>query len=75
MIGPKKLGSIRNDLQRAIAQTGEDPIRWLEQRMAAPRRQPSANSEESQILQSLRNVLARSPQRDARTPRAAGTRK
>jgi len=29
MIGPKKLRTIREDLHRALAGTGQDPIRWL----------------------------------------------
>jgi hypothetical protein len=33
VIGRKKLSTIRQELQRALAASGEDPIRWLEGRM------------------------------------------
>jgi len=57
MIGPKKLKTIRDELQRALTATGDDPIRWLEERMTAPERQGSAASGESEVLHSLRRVL------------------
>ncbi len=57
MIGPKKLSIVRQELQRALAATGEDPIRWLEARMTGPERQAPAASGESEILRSLRHFL------------------
>ena len=57
MIGPKKLSTIRQELERALKATGGDPIRWLERRMAAPRRQGGAASGESEVLHSLRRFL------------------
>jgi hypothetical protein len=57
VIGPKKLSTIRQELQRALTATGEDPIRWLEARMTGPARQGSAASEESEVLRSLRSFL------------------
>ncbi len=57
MIGPKKLRTIREELQRALTTTGDDPIRWLEARMAAPAGQGPAVSGENEVLQSLRRVL------------------
>jgi hypothetical protein len=36
MIGAKKLATIRQELQRALSATGDDPIHWLEERMNAP---------------------------------------
>ena len=33
MIGPKKLSTIREELQLALTATGGDPIRWLEERI------------------------------------------
>jgi hypothetical protein len=74
MIGPKKLRTIRQELQRALAATGDDPIRWLEERMTVPGRQGSVPSGESEILRSLRRILeapqgtGRQRQR-SRTPR------
>lgn len=57
MIGPKKLSTIRQELQRALTATGDDPIRWLEERMATPERQGPAASKGSDVLHSLRRVL------------------
>jgi hypothetical protein len=57
VIGPKKLSTIRQELQHALTATGEDPIRWLEARMTGPERQGSAGSGESDVLRSLRRFL------------------
>jgi hypothetical protein len=57
MIGPKKFSTIRQELQRALAATGDDPIHWLEERLTAPERQATAASGASEILHSLRRVL------------------
>jgi hypothetical protein len=56
MIGPKKLSAIRQELQRALIATGDDPIRWLEERMSAPEHQGAAAGK-CEILNSLRRVL------------------
>lgn len=73
MIGPKKLGSIRQELRRALAVAGGDPLRWLEERMAAPERQdPAAGG--SEVLQSLRRFLE-GPGRERRRTQRAGTKK
>jgi len=57
VIGPKKLSSIHQELQRAMKATGEDPIRWLEERMAAPQRREIGVPGESEVLSSLRRFL------------------
>ena len=57
MIGPKKLSTIRQELQRALTATGDDPIRWLEERMTVPERQGSVSAGESEVLNSLRRFL------------------
>lgn len=74
MIGPKKLSTIRQELQRTLRATGENPIRWLEGRMAVPRRQGSAVSGESEVLHSLRRFLEATG-RDKRRKQRAGTKK
>ena len=56
MIGPKKLETIRQELRQALAATGDDPIRWLEERMSAPGRQGRA-AESNEVLRSLRRLL------------------
>jgi hypothetical protein len=57
MIGPKKLGTIREQLRLGLTETGDDPIVWLETRMATPSRRGSDASGESEVLSSLRRVL------------------
>ena len=74
MIGPKKLSTIRQELKRALTAIGEDPIRWLEQRMAAPERQGSAISGQSEVLQSLRRFLEATG-RKKRAKQRLGTRR
>jgi hypothetical protein len=73
VIGPKKLSTIRQELQRALAASGEDPIRWLEGRMTGPEHQGSAASGESEILRSLRRFLE-APGRGKRRNQRAGAR-
>ena len=68
VIGRKKLGSIRQELQRAMKATGEDPIRWLEERMAAPQRHGIGAPGESEVVSSLRRLL----ERTGKTPGQAG---
>ena len=50
MIGPKKLSAIRQELQIALAATGDDPPGWLEQRLAAPAGQGPSGSREKEVL-------------------------
>ena len=57
MIGPKKLSKIRQELQRALAATGDDPIAWLEERMTAPLPQGVAPLGENEVLHSLRRIV------------------
>jgi LmbE family N-acetylglucosaminyl deacetylase len=68
MIGPKKLSAIRQELQRAVTATGDDPIRWLERRMTA-----SAFGER-QVLESLRRILD-NLKKDKRRKRRSGAKK
>jgi hypothetical protein len=74
MIGPKKLSAIRQELQRALTATGDDPIRWLEERMSSPETESSAVSGESEILQSLRRILETTGKAKRRKQRG-GTKK
>jgi hypothetical protein len=57
MIGPKKLTTIRQGLRSALSAAGGDPIRWLEERMAAAERPGAAVSGESEVLSSLRRFV------------------
>jgi hypothetical protein len=67
MIGPKKLSTIREELRLALAATGEDPIRWLEMRMAA-------STTKSEVLQYLRDFL-KGPTRKKRPKKVISGRK
>jgi len=69
VISPKKLSTIRQELHRALAATGDDPIRWLEERLAVPDRQGSAPSGESEVLHSLRRILEATESARRQTPR------
>jgi hypothetical protein len=57
VIGRKKLATIRQELQRALTATGDDPIRWLEERMTAPEHQGPAASGANEVLRSLRRFV------------------
>lgn len=55
MIGAKKLKTIREQLRDAATDLGNDPIRRLEERLAAA--EGATASSESDVLQSLRRIL------------------
>lgn len=57
MIGPKKLSVIRQELQHRLAALGNDPIRWLEERMAVPEHRGSPASKGSEVLDALRRIV------------------
>ena len=73
MIGPKKLSTIRGELQRALSATGKDPLRWLEERMAGQHAQGDVASGESEVLQCLKR-LVESTQRGKRGKQRVGTK-
>lgn len=70
MIDPKKLSTIRQELRQAFTATGDDPIRWLEERMAVPARQGTAGAGESEVLHSLRRILEATGSARRKTRRA-----
>ena len=53
MMGKKKLAAIREELANALSQVDQDPIRWLEERIAASQRQ----GRRTDVLESLKQVL------------------
>jgi hypothetical protein len=74
VIGPKKLGTVREELHRALAATSDDPIHWLEERMTSVELQGSAVPRENEVLISLRRFIeARSPAKSRK--RRAGLEK
>jgi hypothetical protein len=50
MMGPKKLSTIREELRQAFGAEGDDPVKWLEGRIAK-------SSDRSEVLQYLRDFL------------------
>jgi len=74
VIGPKKLSSIRQELERAISSTGANPIGGLEERISAREGQGSVVPAESEVLHSLRRVLEASREMKPRKQRV-GERK
>ena len=50
MMGPKSLDEIRAELRYLLSRDGEDPIKWVEKRMAAGR-------QDSEVLKSIRALL------------------
>jgi hypothetical protein len=74
VIGSKKLSTIRQELHRALAATGDDPIRWLEERMAVPEHQRTADAGESEVLHSLQRILEATDSARRQT-RRAGTKR
>jgi hypothetical protein len=67
MMGPKKLSEIREELRRALAATGDDPIDWLEKRVTESERRGK-----SEVLEFLRRFLEEG-QRGKRRNRRTGS--
>ena len=57
MSAPKNSCAIREDLHRALAGGGQDPIRWLDQQLAAGPPNGITASSRREVLQSLRRFL------------------
>ena len=72
MMGPKKLSTIRSELNAALANTGKDPIQWLEDRLRQLEKKRKPVPNESEVLQALRRVLESSTKAKPRTKRARG---
>jgi hypothetical protein len=70
MIGTKKLQTIRKQLKKALAATGEDPIQRLERQIAAAKRQ----GDRTEVIKGLKRFLQGPRKRKPRKDRA-GTRK
>jgi hypothetical protein len=70
MIGTKKLSAIRNEIETALAATGEDPIQRLERQIASGKRK----GDRTEVLEGLKRFLDSSRKRDQRK-RRVGTKK
>ncbi len=71
MMGPKKLSTIREELASHVAPEGEDPIRWLEQRIQQLEKERKPNKGMIDVLESLRRVLEMKLKPKRRRPRSA----
>jgi hypothetical protein len=69
MIGTKKLSTIREELSKALASAGEDPIRWLEEQIAAAQQKGGG----TEVLEGLRRVLE-PPSKGKRPKQRAGAK-
>ena len=70
MLGPKKLSTIRQELEQALAATGEDPIAWLETRIAKSKGQNATAAERTDVLEALKRFLEEPRKRKPRKQRA-----
>jgi hypothetical protein len=67
MMGNKTLGTIREEFKAVLAATGDDPIRWLEKRIAAAKRRGDGTN----VLEGAKRVLERGkPKKKTRKPSA-----
>ena len=67
MIGTKKLGTIRREIEKALASAGADPIRRLERQIASAKRK----GDHTEVLEGLKRFLE-SPRKQTRRKRGLG---
>jgi hypothetical protein len=65
MIGTKKLSAIRQEIEQALASTGEDPIQCLERQIASAQRKGNR----TEVLEGLKRFLEPSRKRKHRKHR------
>lgn len=70
MMGNKKLATIRDEVKAVLTSVADDPISWLEERIAAGKRKGSGTD----VLESVKRVLERGT-RKKRRRRAVGMKK
>jgi hypothetical protein len=69
MIGTKKLSTIRKEIERAFASTGDDPIQRLERRIASAKRK----GDSTEVLEELKRFLE-SPRKRKHRKQHVGTK-
>ena len=62
MIGPKKLSTIRRELEEALASDGRDPIERLDRQIAAAKRK----GDRTDIMEGLKRFLESPPKGKSR---------
>ncbi len=66
MIGTKKLSTIRQEIEKALASTGDDPIHCLEQLIASAKRK----GDSTEVMEDLKRFLESPRKRKHRKQRA-----
>lgn len=66
MMGKKKLGAVKAEIQEAFAQAGLEAEEWFQQQLRKLERTPRADPKEIQNLLLLRDALAKAAQTPAR---------
>ncbi len=69
MIGTKKLSKIREEIEKAFASTGDDPIQRLERLIASAKRK----GDSTEVMEDLKRFLE-SPGKRKRRSRRAGAK-
>ena len=67
MIGTKKLSTIRKEIEKALASTGEDPIQHLERQIASGKRK----GDRTKVMEGLKRFLE-SPRKRKRRKQRVG---
>jgi hypothetical protein len=62
MMGNKTLKTIREELKAVLAATGDDPVHWLEKRIAAAKRRGDG----TEMLDAVKSVLERGERKKTR---------
>jgi hypothetical protein len=59
MMGPQTLAEMREELWQKLAETGSDPIEWLDKRIAARKRK----GQTTDVYEAVKHVLERRPKK------------
>jgi hypothetical protein len=70
MIGTKKLSTIRKEIEKELASSGEDPIQRLERQIASAKRK----GESTEVIEGLKRFLE-SPRKRQRRKHRVGAKK
>ena len=70
MIGTKKLSTIRKEIEKALASTGEDPIQRLERQIASGKRK----GDRTEVIEGLKRFLE-SPRKRKQRKQRVGEKK
>jgi hypothetical protein len=70
MIGTKQLSTIRNEIEKALASPGEDPIQRLERQIASAKRK----GDRTEVLEGLKRFLE-SPRKRNKPKHRVGVKK